>query len=58
MLIIGALYMIWIAWKTLKSSSIIKEEHLQSSFLSGAFLQFVNPKIYIYFVLAAVRVSF
>ena len=37
-----------LAWKTLKSSSVIEESHSRSSFLSGAFLQFVNPKIYIY----------
>lgn len=48
MLVIGALYMLRLAWKTLKSSSIIEESHSRSSFLSGAFLQFVNPKIYIY----------
>lgn len=52
MLIIGALYMIWLAWKTLRSSSIIKEAHSQSSFLSGAFLQFANPKIYIYCIVS------
>ena len=48
LLVIGALYMLRLAWKTLKSSSVIEESHSRSSFLSGAFLQFVNPKIYIY----------
>lgn len=52
MLVIGALYMIWLAWKTLKSSSVLEESHSRSSFLSGAFLQFVNPKIYIYCIVS------
>ena len=48
MLIIGALYMLWLAWKTLKSDPVIAEEKSQSSFISGALVQFINPKIYIY----------
>lgn len=48
MLIIGAIYMLWLAWKTVKSSSVIEEKQAKSSFLSGALLQFINPKIYIY----------
>jgi threonine/homoserine/homoserine lactone efflux protein len=52
MLVIGALYMLWLAWKTLKSSSVIEENHSQISFISGAFLQFVNPKIYIYCIVS------
>ena len=52
MLIIGAVYMLHLAWKTLKSSSNIEEKHGESSFLSGALLQFVNPKIYIYCIVS------
>lgn len=52
MLIICALYMLWLAWKTLKSSSNIEEKHSQSSFISGALLQFINPKIYIYCIVS------
>lgn len=52
MLVIGACYMLWLAWKTLKSSSVIEEKHSKSSFLSGAILQFVNPKIYIYCIVS------
>ena len=44
MLIIGALYMLWLAWKTFRSSSEIKEDHSRSGFLSGLLLQFINPK--------------
>ena len=52
MLVIGAIYMLWLAWKTLKSSSFIEENHSRSSFISGAFLQFINPKIYIYCIVS------
>lgn len=52
MLIIGALYMLWLAWKTLKSSSVIEDNNSQSSFISGALLQFINPKIYIYCIVS------
>lgn len=53
MQIIGAAYMIYLAWKTWKSSSEIKlEETKGASFTSGLTLQFINPKIYIYAVTA------
>ena len=52
MLIIGALYMLWLAWKTLKSSSVMEETDPKSSFISGVFLQFVNSKIYIYCIVS------
>ena len=52
MLLIGALYMLWLAWKTAKSSSAIEEKHSRSSFISGALLQFINPKIYIYCIVS------
>lgn len=48
MLIVGASYMLYLAWKTYKSSPEIGENHAQNSFLSGLSLQFINPKIYIY----------
>ena len=52
MLVTGALYILWLAWKTVKSSSAIEEKHSQSSFISGALLQFINPKIYIYCIVS------
>jgi cysteine/O-acetylserine efflux protein len=52
MLILGALYMLWLAWKTFKSSSVIEESHSRSSLLSGLVLQFINPKIYIYCIVS------
>jgi Putative threonine efflux protein len=44
--------MLYLAWKTFKSTSNIEENYSRSSFLSGLALQFVNPKIYIYCVVS------
>ena len=52
MLIVGAAYMLWLAWKTFKSSSVIEEDHSRSGFISGLMLQFVNAKIYIYCIVS------
>ncbi|MBE6948810.1 MAG: lysine transporter LysE [Ruminococcaceae bacterium] len=52
MLVFGALYMLWLAWKTFRSSSVIEEDHSHSGFLSGLALQFINPKIYIYCIVS------
>lgn len=52
MLIIGALYMLRLAWKTFNSSAEIRESHSRGGFFSGLFLQFVNPKIYIYCIVS------
>lgn len=52
MLIAGAFYMLFLAWKTFRSPSVIEENHSHSSFLSGLTLQFVNPKIYIYCIVS------
>ncbi len=52
MLIVGALYMLFLAFKTLGSSSVIEENHSRSGFLSGFALQFINPKIYLYCIVS------
>lgn len=52
MLIAGAAYMLYLAWKTFKSASVIEEDHSRSGFLSGLLLQFINPKIYIYCIVS------
>lgn len=52
MIIIGAIYIIYLAWETYHSSSTIEEKHSYSSFLSGFLLQFINPKIYIYCIMS------
>ncbi len=49
MLVLGAAYMLYLAWKTYTSSSDLGiSESKEGSFLAGMLLQFVNPKIYIY----------
>lgn len=48
MLILGALYMLWLAWKTVRSANTIEEKHSTAGFLSGVLLQFVNVKLFIY----------
>jgi cysteine/O-acetylserine efflux protein len=51
--ILGAGYMLYLAWKTWKSPAEVKAEETQgTSFTSGLVLQFVNPKIYIYGITA------
>ena len=48
MLIVGALYMLYLAWETFRSSGVIEEKEAKDGFVAGLLLQFVNPKIYIY----------
>lgn len=52
MLIAGAIYMLYLAWETFRSSGIINEDHSRSGFYSGMLLQFINPKIYIYCIMS------
>lgn len=52
MLFIGAAYILYLAWKTFKSSSVIEEDERHGNFISGLVLQFVNPKIYIYCIVS------
>ncbi len=48
MLVAGAGYMLYLAYKTWKRSAEISEAQVKNGFLSGLLLQFINPKIYIY----------
>lgn len=52
MLIIGAAYMLWLAWETFRSSGSIEENHSRDGFIAGMLLQFVNPKIYMYCIMS------
>ncbi len=52
MLVIGASYMLYLAWQTWKSDGEIEESNLKTGFLSGALLQVVNPKAYIYVIVS------
>jgi threonine/homoserine/homoserine lactone efflux protein len=44
----GAAYMLFLAWKTFKSTDGVGEAGGAKGFWSGFLLQFVNPKIYVY----------
>lgn len=53
MQILGAVYMLYLAWKVWKSSSELNADGgKEAGFFSGMVLQFVNPKIYIYAITA------
>lgn len=53
MQLLGAAYMLYLAWKVWKTSSDLEvESRKEASFLSGMVLQFMNPKIYIYAITA------
>lgn len=52
MKVIGAAYMLYLAYKTWKSSGDIQGSNGTASFLSGFGLQFINPKIYIYCIVS------
>jgi len=53
MQILGAAYMLYLAWKVWKSSSELSADGgREACFLSDMVLQFANPKIYIYAITA------
>lgn len=53
MQVLGAIYMLYLAWKVWKSSGDLKAEGgKETSFMAGMILQFMNPKIYIYAITA------
>ena len=53
MQILGAAYMLYLAWKVWRSGSHLEaEDTREAGFLSGMLLQFMNPKIYIYAITA------
>lgn len=46
---VGAVYILWLAWKIIKSKPNHAEDTpSQNSFLMGLLLQFVNPKVILY----------
>ena len=52
MLFLGGAYILYLAWKTYKSSSLIEEDDRHVNFMSGLILQFINPKIYVYCIVS------
>ena len=53
MTVIGATYILWLAWKTVTSSPHDERASGESTFLSGILLQFLNPKAILYGITAA-----
>ena len=53
MLVVGAAYMLYLAWKTFRSPPVTEgEEHTRSGFLSGLALPSVNAEIYVYCIVS------
>ena len=52
MLVLGALYMLYLAWETFRSTGELECRSARDGFLSGLLLQFINPKIYLYCILS------
>ena len=51
-LVLGALYMLYLAWETFRSTGELESQAAREGFLSGLLLQFINPKIYLYCILS------
>jgi len=49
---IGAAYLLYLAWKTWKSTGIHEESDLKTGFWTAYALQFVNPKGFIYAIVS------
>lgn len=47
MLVVGAAYLLYLAWKTYSSADVQESEKIHHGFLQGFILQFVNPKAYL-----------
>lgn len=52
MLFIGAAYLLYLAWKTWRSTGIHEEKAMRSGFLTGLLMQFVNPKGILYAIVS------
>jgi len=53
MTVLGATYILWLAWKTVTDSPHDDTSVGQTSFLAGLLLQFLNPKAILYGITAA-----
>lgn len=52
MLILGACYILYLAWKTWHAGAIGETTAARGSFRDGFLLQFVNVKLFLYFIVA------
>jgi cysteine/O-acetylserine efflux protein len=48
MTVLGAAYILWLAWRTVTSSPHDERASGESTFVSGMLLQFLNPKAILY----------
>jgi len=53
MTLVGAAYILWLAYKTVTSAPHGRDGAPQTTFVSGALLQFLNPKAVLYGITAA-----
>jgi len=51
MLLIGAAYMLWLAWETFRSSDDLAEHPGRDGYFTAVALQFINPKLYLYCIM-------
>ena len=51
MVVLGALYILFLAWKTYKRNADMEEKSFEGSFASGFLMQFVNPKLFMICIL-------
>lgn len=52
MLVVGAAYILYLAWKTFRSTGELEENSSGKGYLSGLVLQFINPKLYLYAIVS------
>lgn len=51
MLVLGAVYMLYLAWGTFRSSGDLGE-HARDGYFTAVLLQFINPKLYLYAIMS------
>ncbi len=52
MKLLGAIYMLYLAYKTFMNSKEIESKETRGDFFAGMLLQFINPKVYIYCIVS------
>ena len=52
MLMVGAAYMLYLAWETFRSSGDLGSHEAKDGFWTAFILQFINPKLYIYCIMS------
>lgn len=52
MKLLGALYLLYLAWGTFRSGGNLDTQNRHDGFLADILLQFINPKIYLYCIMS------